>query len=53
MGVCVCMHVVLLLCSDDMPMINLWPHLYAAARDIDGEGAGGRGGEGTDHVVRA
>lgn len=25
-------------CVDDMPMINLWPHLYATAREIDRQG---------------
>ncbi|KAA8587355.1 hypothetical protein FQN60_016217 [Etheostoma spectabile] len=34
----------------DMPMINLRPHLYATAREIE---AGGRGGGRKDHVVRA
>lgn len=40
MCLCVYLHVPLVLCADDMPMINLWPDLYAAAAVIDGEGAG-------------
>lgn len=45
----VCMLCYVSLCVDDTPMINLWPHLYAAARQIDG----GAGGERKDHAVRA
>lgn len=50
-SLCVYLHVPSVLCADDMPMINLWPDLYAAAAVIDGEGAGCgvRGGA----VVRA
>lgn len=33
---CVCLLSYVSLCADDMPMINLWPHLYATAREIDG-----------------
>ncbi len=48
MLMCVRMLCYVLPCADDMSMINLWPHLYAAAGEIDaGEG------ERKDHVVRA
>lgn len=46
--VCVSMLCYVSPCADDMPMINLWPHLYATAREIDRR-EGGR----KDHVVRA
>lgn len=45
---CVCMLCDVSPCADDMPMINLRPHLYATAREIDR-----REGERKDHVVRA
>ncbi len=47
---CVCMLCYVSRCADDMPMINLWPHLYATAREID-EGKEQEGGEEREGIM--